>query len=772
MTAAATSDEVRVLDLTRPGLAGAALDGADAVNAVDALEAVDAGSAQLLGLPRRVVVVDEVTTLMAHHQRYERLAALPQVDKVICVAVGGLGGAQGRLQQPSVMVTVAAVLWVGDRHGVTWSGGADRAYQTGPEHVDGLQDLIRALRAAEVFDEAYRRTRELPYHTASVGLAVEWIDVAEQVLTQGRVVALRSITATGTAARGPESASRLTEALDRAVAPVPGARHRGLDPMPAQALLQRARAQAETRLHRAASAVAALAGVTGLLGAGADVRHTVPGLVAAGHALGEHLAVVTDAVRRLGASVTSGHPPVPELVDLGLPQPSTVDRAALAGDVEAAVSADLRAGHGLPEVSAPLRRCAVRAAPHGAVSARQALSASGVGPLAARLTSPPPVTVGWPTPLALLTGVTLLTCFGAAVLAQSGGVAGPVLSLGWMLITALLLARCSGRRGSASLVVVDWALVVVGAAAALGVISGRVLSLSGVAAGLSVVTELVVGVTLVVMMLATAVVGWTVVIRRWSRQVGVAEALVAHRRVVQLLDEVISAEWRPAPQRRQLADSAQAVASVIDDVAQVATELLMVLEQPASRDGLDGTRAAAAADHGGGPELVEVLRQDLAELAILALQPCLDEIRRGGPLSVQAGQHAAQVRRLFTDYSAHLQTHGVHAMPAGITDEAPRRTLRAAMWHQSGEGRRILRSSQHSELVQLCAAAQVRLLNAAQAEAFRFAPHDARDILDAGELTATTATAVGVLRLVPLRSGLVEIMPVRAGDPSADGSRP
>ncbi len=756
---AVTPDEVRILDLTKPGLAEAYLD------------AVDAGNAGPLGLPRRVVVVDEITKLMDHHQRYERLAALPQVDKVICVAVGGLGGPQGRLRQPTAMVTVAAVLWVGNGHGVTWSGGADRAHLTGREDTDGLHDLIRALQIAEVFDEVYRRTREFPYHTASPGLDVEWIDVAEQVLTERRVVALRSVTATGVAARGQESPSRLTEALDRAAAPTSDSRHRGLDPMPAEAVLQQTRVQAQNRLRRAADAVGQLAGVTGLFGAGGGVRNTVSCLAAAGSAFGEHVTLVTEAVRRLGANLSSGYPPVHELVELGLPQPFGVDRKALSSDVEVAVSADLRAGRPLPDVSSQLRRFAARTAPQGAVGAQQALSSSGVESLAARLTSPPPVTFGWPSPLALLSGMTLITCFAAAVLPQSGGVAGPLLSLGWMLMTALLLAQASGRAGTASLAVaLDWALVGVGAAAAVGVISGRFLNLSDVAADLSLVTELLVLALLVVMMCGTGVVSWTAVIRRWSRQVGVQDALVAHHRVVQLLDEVISSEWRPAQRRRQLADTAQAVASVIDDVEKAALEMLAVLEESISRGGADVTTSAAV-ENGGGPELVDVLRQDLAELAILTVAPCLNEIRRGGQFLVKAGQNTAYVRRLFTDYSAHLETLGVHVLPPGITDETSRHKLRTVMWDRSGAGKRILHSDQHSELVQLCAAGEVRLLNAAEAEVLRFAPHDVRDVLDADELTWTTGNAVGVVRLVPLRSGLVEIVPVRA-DQDASGSRP
>ncbi len=755
---APTSDEVRILDLTIPGSAEAYLD------------AVDADNAGLLRLPRRVVVVDEMTKLMDHHPRYERLAAIPQVDKVICVAVGGLGGAQRQLRQPTAMATVAAILWVGNRNGVNWSGGADRAKVTGWENTDGLHDLIRALRMAEVFDEVYRRTREFPYHTASPGLDVEWIDVAEQVLTQRRVVALRGVTATGTAARGQESASRLTGALDRAAAPTSDAQHRDRDPMPAEAVLHRARVQAQTRLQRAADAVERLAGVTGLLNVEGGVRNTVSDLTSAGHALGEHVTLVSETVRRVGANLALGHPPVHELVEFGLPQPSGVDRTELSSDVEVAVSTELRAGYPLPAISSQLRRFAVRTAPQGAASAQQALSSSGVEALVARLTSPPPATFGWPTPLALLSGLTLITCFGAAVLPQSGGVAGPLLSLGWMLMTALLVARCSGRTGTAALAVaLDWALVVVGAAAAVGVISGRFLILSNVAADLSLQTELIVVVVLVMMMLGTGVMSWTAVIRSWSRQVGVQNALVAHRRVVQLLDEVVSSEWRTAQRRRQLADTAQAVASVIDDVEQAATETLAVLEESAGRGGTD-TATSAVVDNEGGPELVDVLRKDLAELAILAVKPCFDEIRRGGQFSVQAGQYADYVRRLFTDYSANLETHGVHVLPPGITDGAPRQKLRVAMWHQSGAGRRILHSNRHSELVQLCAAGEVRFLSAAEAQVFRFAPLDAKDIFGADELIWTAGNAIGVLRLVPLRSGLVEIVPVRAGDQDAGGS--
>jgi hypothetical protein len=754
---AESSNEVSVLDLTKPG-------GDDAF-----LDMVDRDNAGLLGLTRRVVVVDETTKLMDHHHRYERLATLPQVDKVICVVIGGVGGVAGQLQQPTAMTTVAAVLWVGSQHGVHWSGGADRADPSGREHADGLHELIRTLRVAEVFDEVYRRTREFPYHTASPGLDVEWIDVPEQVVTQQRVVALRSATATGLAGRGQESASRLTEALDRAAAVMSQTRRQGADPMPADAVLERARADAQHRLRRATAAVEQLSGVTGLLGTEGGVRNTTPHLVAAGKALGEYLRLVTDTVRGVGANLASGHPPVHELVELGLPQPWGVDRAALSSDVAGAVTADLRAGRPLPEISSQLRRFAVRSAPQGAVSAQQELASSNAGSLAAQLTSPPAVAFGWPTPLTLLTGMTLVTCLAAAGLPQSGGLAGPLLSLAGMLTTALLLARCTNRAGTlGAAVVLDWSLVAVGAAAAVGVVGGRFL-LSRSITTLSPGTELMVIVILVATMLGTGVAGWTMVVRAWSREIGVQDAAAAYLRLSQLLETVISSEWLPAHQRRQLADTALVVASVIDDVEKAATETLAVLEESDDRSG-SGVRSVVL-DERGGPELVDVLRQDLAELTILAVSPCLDGIRRGTQLSVQAGQYADYVRRLFTDYTTHLETHGVHALPPGITNDAPRHKLRVAMWHHSGSGRRILDSNQHSELVQLCTSGEVRLLNTAGAGVFHFAPQDARDAFDADDVTWTAASAVGAVRLVPLRSGLVEIVPVRGEGQDAGGSR-
>ncbi|MGH3993669.1 MAG: hypothetical protein ACRDSN_14560, partial [Pseudonocardiaceae bacterium] len=386
-----------------------------------------------LGLPRRVVVIDDVTKLIEHHLRYERLAALPQVEKVICVAVGGLDEARTQFRMPTAMVTVAATLWVGDRDGVHWSGGADRARVRGQEQDTSLDDLVRVLRIPEVFDEVYRRTRDFPHQAASPGSDVDRIDVPEQVLTDRRAVALRSVVATGLAARGQEAGSRLLEVLDGVAAQLSGTRNRGLDPVPAEALLQRIRTGAHSQLRRAHSAVQRLAGPAGLLGADGGVRHTRSLLAGAGNALDEHQELTTQTVHRVGANFASGYPPVHELVEIGLPQPSGVDHAALSSEVGAAVSADLRAGHPLPNISDQLRRFAVRVAPQGAIGAGRTVSSSRVESLATALRKPPTVTFGWPTPLALLTGIAFLTCFAGTMLPQASGIAGPLLSLCWIV---------------------------------------------------------------------------------------------------------------------------------------------------------------------------------------------------------------------------------------------------------------------------------------------------------------------------------------------------
>lgn len=755
---AAVADVVRILDLTRDSTAEAYLD------------VIDARKAGPLGLPRRVVVIDDVTKLIEHYQRYERLAALPQVEKVICVAIGGLDGARTEFQIPTAMVTVAATLWVGDRDGVNWSGGADRARVRGQEKDTDLSDLISVLRTPEVFDEVYRRTRDFPHQTASPGLDVDRIDVPEQVLTDRRVVALRSIVATGLAAREQEAGSRLTEVLDRVATQMSGARNRVLDQVPVEALLQQVRTGAHIQLRRAHSALQRLASLAGLLGAHGGVRHTKSLLATAGSALYEHQALATETVRRVGANLASGYPPVHELVEIGLPQPSGVDHVALSSEVGAAVSADLRAGHPLPDISGQLRRFAVRVAPQGAIGAGRTISSSRVESLTTVLKKPPPVTFGWPAPLVLLTGIAFLTCFAATMLPQPSGIAGPVLSLCWIVLTGLLLARRSGQNGvKAMAFAVDWGLIAVGAAAVAGVVSGALASQSVDTSGLPVEAEFLAVLLLVLVMLGTGALSWNWMIHSWSRKVGLQEALDANQYLVQLLDEVIAAEWRPAQQRRQLADTALAVASGIDDVAELATELLTVLEEVESGGGAEA-EFPSAAGLGGGRELVAVLRRDLAELTILAIEPCLAGIRRAGPQSAQPGQYADHTRHLFTDYSGHLETRGVHALPAGIRDEAPRQALRAALWHQSDASRQILRSNHRSELIQLCAAGEVRLLNAADSEVFRFAPQDARDVLAADDVIWVSGTAVGVVRLVPLRPGLVEITPIACKGQDAEST--
>src|SRR5262249_43154393 len=133
---------------------------------------------------------------------------------------------------------------------------------------------------------------------------------------------------------------------------------------------------------------------------------------------------------------------------------------------------------------------------------------------------------------------------------------------------------------------------------------------------------------------------------------------------------------------------------------------------------------------------------------------------------------AERLEKLLVDYRRHLELAGIDAAPE-FGHESPARTaLTRALWQRSGAVDRLLREAAPTSLmVQLCAADDLGLLEPAPAliAVVRFVPRAAQPALAerAGGKRETPAAVdlqwtaaghlAGAVRLVPLRSGAVEL---------------
>jgi hypothetical protein len=164
-----------------------------------------------------------------------------------------------------------------------------------------------------------------------------------------------------------------------------------------------------------------------------------------------------------------------------------------------------------------------------------------------------------------------------------------------------------------------------------------------------------------------------------------------------------------------------------------------------------------------------VLRQDLVELAVLALDRYFADIADGVPLTVDPVGFRTQAADRFAEYVAQLVTSALR-QPSAIGDAEPRRLLISVLWQHSARARDILLAGPRSALLQLCRSVDLRLMSRDRAAAvvLRFAPAHVQAILTGASVADTVAidaNLVAVVRLAPLLPGRVRVVQATVTDP-------
>lgn len=706
----------------------------------DNLHRRDAGE---LGPSSRVLVVDTTAGLSSHHDWFARLARLPQVTSVVLVAVGTLeeGGTGPALRTPSAFTGVGVTLWVGDGPGVPWEGGSQRpGAGTGTADLD---DLLTALRFPGVFDRVFETIDRMPHQAANPGLAVDYATVEPAMMRALRLRALRQLVATGVTARQHDRESAELTAVVHAAT---GEETVSLRPGSA---LSEATALAQDKLAKATRAVAALRGWGGLLGTRQAHKVVLTRLAEAGDAVTRHQQVARRVLEDADSSLAEGYPPPTELVEQGLPSPAPVNSAELAESLRKAVTTELAGGRTLPGLAEQARGFGNQLG-----AARSLAVVGGHADAEVWTLTPPPLRL-WPSPVAGLLPVVLLTCLVAGWVPGMGWWPAAGLGLMWLLLLTLLLSRAPGRQDA-------WPPVAAtAAAAAAGAVAG------GFVPAVPVSTPVAGGVLglLVVVAVAGAVIGWNRAVDAWSVAIPLRRAQSAYRRLADEVTRMTEHRWTPADRTRRLADALLVVAGGIDAVAEVFTDVIE------NRPGDDGGHPVSGDSSEG---LAEVLHRDLVAITLEVLRPSFDEIASRMPLSGDAHRSLLRAQELVSDYNDHLEHVGLRELPPFVTDDGPRRRLAATLWQSSAASRRVLLLTERSRMTQLCAAEDVRRLQADGAVVVHFASSDMElPPTDGAEVIRTRGDAVGAIRLTPLLRRYVEReVHVAAEQPLSEGDVP
>ncbi|QKV79933.1 hypothetical protein [Amycolatopsis sp. Hca4] len=675
---------------------------------------------------RYLLVVASVSELAELDGAFEEIAKLPQLPKIVLIATGSLvtdDNGRSIFVQPPALRQVGVTLWVGDEVGVWWPVVGER----GPERAESrLDDLITALLEEKVFEQVHKLVLEIPYHTVSPAIDVEYATVAHAALVTAREAALRDF-ATSEGDLGVVRESTLSSTVEQVLRSRQPAAVEGLRP---GSEIEAVRQASESALRRAAEAVAELARPGALVRPSPDPR---PRLQAAGKALDEYQRLARAIAAKIAGTVEGGASQR-ELIELGLPAPAAPRGRELGSELKKAVETELSGGVPLPAISAQAKdqsKRLTRADEHwverGPGTAARA---------AARLQRFPSFAV-LPWPLAAVLPAVILTSLIAGMLGSAGVVVGPVVLAEWAWLLRRLLSGRPGPVPKATrtlLVLISLSFVSAG--------TGRKLRFFLPPELTGLPGSSLAGAGLIVLVFAVAVFAWRTAVTGWLRQLPLSEAQSAHRALTREMGTLINDRWLPVAESTRLAGSLYVIAEALDATALAFTA---VADRLATETRPPGPTPPDT--------LAQVLRQDLGRIATEALEPVFAALEAGAmPVGTAAGE---AVKDRYAQYTDHLRRNGIVIAPPDWPADEHRQELAGLLWTRSpsifGVGRR-------SPLWQLCGHADVRLLRFDEhVRIVQFAPYDHPETAANGEfeLIRHGGTIAGVLRLVPLSAKYV-----------------
>jgi len=721
------------------------------------LSGLDAGEAQRatrdlltnreLGDLSSVLVLDDTGTLSEHVSAFEALLRSGQVPHVLCVAIGPVADdqEQGGNQQIVVPGVIghsqgSAVLWVSDPIGVDWPLSAAAVAVLRPARGrTGLDHLIEALSAVEVFERVRELVVDLPDGVASPGLRLAAAGDEAASFAAALAAAIRRLTA------APPGSRRLEPLIAPSDLPAPEVRLRE------NGDLARQHDECAETAAAAEAAVAELPGLRELPGA----RQLVAGTRGLVTDTGVALRTFRDHVGELLDYADSPSGPddrkLERLSDAGLVLIGDAGRtdfdarpdARGPGQIREAVRRRMLADDSLPQVIAQLTAIERLLTPQGSRSYRPEVDRLCPQQLVQRLTDPPPV----PAPQVWLP----VAWFASTLLGSLAGLAGVVTGLitaavctGAVACTTGLAAGHSRRHLAASLLA---SLAGVAAGVAIGLAAKPPLALA--AAGF-----------VLALVLAGAVARWSWQSRlgAWRRRLSLDEAATGADALAALTLRVAAGEW-------------SADKSLLDAVGRERICVQAVHDQLREyADGVDKKHGGSARASRLSGALSPTLRQLV--LAVLAAHPRRDHS------DGQAGyrQAKAATRDLLDSWETTATERGPLAWPpfAATSDQG----FADAADDELAAITAVASYDPHDVMWQLCAPTELTMLDTATRPAVvTFAPQVAQSqlarALPANTMWTTSGMRAGLLRLVPLKRDIVQLVwaSEAAGAPPHDRTR-
>ncbi|MBB5873097.1 hypothetical protein F4553_006531 [Allocatelliglobosispora scoriae] len=723
----------------------------------------------------RLVIIDDAGSLFDHSAALAMILNSAAVKQVICVAIGmAVPAEQIAVVVPSILRTeLTAVLWVGDKQGISWipGSGPDTIIRPTAAPIGGgdpvpLRDLIEALTAPEVFSQVMVRVGQAPTQVAVPGVRLVSSRLDESVLTLVQTRVLTELTSGAVRlAADPDGAAadaELTAVLKNFVPPdptVPGGR------------LGAARSAAATAITEVEQLIRRSGRPWGLLSSRRGT--TMPMLFRQAVTALENYRLTLAAVFLAADAGTDEQRRTKlraegiVLADAPVTQPSAIP------DVRRLVQLSVESGRPIEQTVRQLYDAATWLLPMGS-AARVPQTEQACPPAAMkRLAGPPPMPAGFGNPVVLL--LTLIAPLLAGVWAPASMVTTPLAVLLLVLgAVAVRRKRFSLGQTSASLGADILTVAAVAAVAALGAAVALVLSATDlVSVPEDMRNSLPEGVawalvgTGLLLALLTPLLWWSLLVRAWRRELPVHDLRGAESRLDAVWREA-SAEWVLTDARHQASDTVRALASSLDATSGAMTAHAQQLSQDVSaQDTLASPEAELTGVTIGA--VGAVVRHDLTGLVLMVMTDRWAEAR-DHYLDGMADRADRQARERLAEYHAYVGRWGIQDPPPGWLVRSEREQLTLAWWRDVSHLRQAVAVSR--PVRQLCSDSQVQMLSREVSTAsgtLRFAPRTARMALtdNLGEpversrsfgegdvIWTESGTAAGVLNIVPLRAGV------------------
>lgn len=691
----------------------------------------------------RLLVLDDAATLLEHAATFENLLNSRRLRHLVCIAIGPPARSRQPIFVPGAISSGqgSAVLWVSDPLGVDWPLSAAAVALVRPASASsGLNQLIEILSEGDVFNRVRELVVDLPRGVANPGLRLAGASDETASFPAALTAAIRRQirTPAGSAGLEPlisadEARSGETRLAER------GTLSLARDGCIAAADDADAALQETARIGSLPVARQRVASARGQVVAAGEAlradRDQVRDLLEKAHApdgLSDHQRQLVSAA---GVEVTSDPPAEPP----GGDPAATRDRGVLAR----AVARRIRAGDPLPLVIDRLTLTERRLTPKGSRAYLAEIDRHCPPSLVDQLTEPPPL----PQLQPWLPAAGALAAALAALAGRAGIIGGLIIVLAWTGILALTADRQPGPAASAA----RRALAANALAGVVGTAAGAGTGLALKPAGPAVWSALVLAVVIVAV---AAAASWQARAAAWRDTLAPGRASGAARELTALVARVAAAEWSAdLTVLNAIARTRISVQGIQDQLRQAADD--------AGRDQRGQAATAATAGQPGQPaesQLSEALLPTLQQLALTVLGARPSQ----GPSDGQAAYRQAQARtgELIGVWTAVAKERGPLARPPfAVPDE---QASPVAAEEELAEISATAAYDPYAVMWQLCAPAELNLLDTGvRPGVVAFAPLIAREqlnrVLPSTTVWTSSGQRAGLLRLVPLRAGSVEV---------------